>query len=116
VFLGGGGGEGTGGGGLGLSVKLPASGMVALAFPFAQPTGYGLGKSGWVTARFGPKDSIPMPMLRQWIVESYRAIAPKTLVARLDGGAPPLRKPARRRAASKPAKTRAKPARGRRRA
>src|SRR5262249_6857124 len=33
-------------GGLGLSVKLPGSASVALALPFASPTGYGLGKSG----------------------------------------------------------------------
>src|SRR6185503_21308751 len=35
---------------LGLSVKLPQSGMLALGLPFASPTGYGLGKAGWVTA------------------------------------------------------------------
>ena len=37
--------------GLSLSVKLPASGVMALALPFASPTGYGLGRSGWVTSR-----------------------------------------------------------------
>jgi predicted DNA-binding protein (MmcQ/YjbR family) len=36
----------------GLSVKLPASRDMALSLPFATPTEYGLGKSGWVTARF----------------------------------------------------------------
>ena len=38
---------------LSLSVKLPDSGDFALMQPYASPTGYGLGKSGWVTARFG---------------------------------------------------------------
>ncbi len=35
-------------GGLGLSVKLPGSSHMVLMFPFAMPTGYGLGKAGWV--------------------------------------------------------------------
>jgi len=73
-------------GGLSLSVKLPQSNLFALDLPFATPTGYGLGKSGWVTARFGPKAKPPLGMIQQWIDESYRAVAPKTLVARLDAG------------------------------
>jgi hypothetical protein len=40
------------GGPMGLSAKLPESGPDALDLPFAKPTGYGLGRSGWVTARF----------------------------------------------------------------
>lgn len=62
---------------LSLSTKLPSSCDVALALPFARPTGYGLGKSGWVSASFGAKDRVPVPVLRMWIEESYRAIAPK---------------------------------------
>jgi predicted DNA-binding protein (MmcQ/YjbR family) len=73
---------------LSLSVKLPSSGLIALGLPFASPTGYGLAKSGWVTARFGPKDKPPMEVLRAWIDESYRAVAPKKLVASLGEGAP----------------------------
>jgi hypothetical protein len=42
-----------------LSVKLPLSGRHALTLPFTSPTGYGLGKSGWVSARFGAKDEVP---------------------------------------------------------
>ena len=71
------------GGGVGLSVKLPQSNLLALDLPFASPTGYGLGKSGWVTASFGPRQKPPVEILKQWIDESYRAVAPKTLVARL---------------------------------
>jgi predicted DNA-binding protein (MmcQ/YjbR family) len=67
--------------GLSMSAKLPSSRYAALMLPFAAPTGYGLGKSGWVTARFGPRDSIPLEILRDWLDESYRAIAPKRLVA-----------------------------------
>jgi len=68
---------------LGVTVKLPSSGLMALGLPFASPTGYGLGKSGWVTARFGPQDKPPVELLRQWIDESYRAVAPKELVRAL---------------------------------
>jgi predicted DNA-binding protein (MmcQ/YjbR family) len=71
-------------GGLGLSVKLPQSRDAALMFPFAQPTGYNLGKSGWVSAEFARGESIPLPMIREWIDESYRAIAPRKLVRALD--------------------------------
>lgn len=72
------------GGEMGFSVKLPASAEEALELPFTAPTGYGLGKSGWVTAKFGEKDAPPRAMLEEWIRESYCAIAPKKLVARLD--------------------------------
>ena len=60
-----------------LTVKLPEARGFALLLPFAQPTGYGLGKSGWVTATFDPKDSLPLPMLLDWLEESFCAVAPK---------------------------------------
>jgi len=69
--------------GLSLSVKLPGSASVALGLPFASPTGYGLGRSGWVTARFGPRQKPPVELLKHWIDESYRAVAPKKLAAAL---------------------------------
>ena len=68
---------------LSLSVKLPESRGVALTLPFAQPTGYGLGKSGWVTASFPKGKKPPLDLLEEWIEESYRAIAPKKLVRTL---------------------------------
>ncbi len=67
-----------------VTMKLPDSGKQAVQFPFAQPTGYGLGKSGWVTASFGPKDKVPLELLEEWLDESYRAIAPKKLVQKLE--------------------------------
>ena len=88
---------------LGISVKLPQSRLMALSLPFASPTGYGLGKSGWITAEFGPRDKPPMDILEAWIDESYRAVAPKTLLKALDAGASaeppgaPKKKPAARR-------------------
>ncbi len=65
---------------LSLSVKLPSSRDMAVDLPFAEPTGYGLGKSGWVTARFAKTGDVPFDLLKSWIDESYRAIAPKKLV------------------------------------
>lgn len=76
---------------LSLSVKLPQSSGPALLLPFAEPTGYGLGRSGWVTARFGAKDRVPVAMLHGWIEESYRAVAPKRLAATLDAPGSPRR-------------------------
>ena len=68
---------------LSISCKLPLTGQMALTLPFAKPTGYGLGKSGWVTATFGPKEAPPLDLLKDWIDESYRVQAPKKLVATL---------------------------------
>jgi predicted DNA-binding protein (MmcQ/YjbR family) len=68
---------------LSLSVKLPASHGVALMFPFASPTGYGLGKAGWVTAKFAKGSRPPLRLLEAWLAESYRAVAPAKLAAAL---------------------------------
>ncbi len=94
-----------------ITVKLPASGAVALGLPFVEPTGYGLGKSGWVTATFGAKDRPPVEVLMRWIDESYRAVAPKSLVAALPPAGsppPPSRSPRRPRASRRSAAKRRK--------
>lgn len=67
----------------GLSLKLPLSREAALALPGAAPTGYGLGKAGWVSLRFAGAEPVPQEELLAWIEESYRAVAPKTLGARV---------------------------------
>jgi predicted DNA-binding protein (MmcQ/YjbR family) len=66
-----------------ISCKLPHSSAAALMLPFATPTGYGLGKSGWVSAEFPEGKTPPKDLLKEWIDESYRAQAPKKLVATL---------------------------------
>jgi predicted DNA-binding protein (MmcQ/YjbR family) len=84
--------------GLSMSTKLPHTGEMALALPFAEPTGYGLGKSGWVTASFQKNEQPPLGLLTAWIDESYRAIAPRKLVALLPARpapVPPSRKAGR---------------------
>lgn len=69
---------------LSCSFKLPESAAFALSLPFTAPTGYGLGKSGWVTATFEGEVDVPVPLLLEWLEESFRAIAPKNLVKKLD--------------------------------
>jgi predicted DNA-binding protein (MmcQ/YjbR family) len=81
---------------LSMSVKLPESSEMALEFPFAQPTGYGLGRSGWVTVRFAEGDEAPMFLLEGWIAESYRTVAPKAL-GQASPGAPASRRRSKRR-------------------
>lgn len=66
-----------------ITCKLPESHAMALALAGVKPTGYGLGKAGWVSARYRPGKA-PVAMLREWITESYRAVAPKTLLKALD--------------------------------
>lgn len=75
---------GRSGSGLGLSVKLPSSNLLALDLPFTSPTGYGLARGGWVTAQFAGDEPPPVDLLRQWVEESYRAVAPRRLVKQLD--------------------------------
>jgi predicted DNA-binding protein (MmcQ/YjbR family) len=70
-----------------LSTKLPSSAGEALKLPFASPTEYGLGRSGWVTGRFPREDRLPFELLKLWIDESYRALAPKRLIAQLESTA-----------------------------
>lgn len=54
-----------------MTVKLDESHEQALAVPGAEPTGYGLGRSGWVTVPF--RDTTPpLYVLKDWIEERYR--------------------------------------------
>src|SRR5689334_19716046 len=67
----------------GISCKLPISHEKAMMLPHTEPTGYGLGKWGWVSAKF-PDGLPPVDLLRDWITESYRHQAPKKLVKEYD--------------------------------
>jgi predicted DNA-binding protein (MmcQ/YjbR family) len=66
-------------------VKLPDSSAQALELSYTEPSGYGMGKYGWVSVRFPSGDKPPVDLFLRWIEESYRAIAPKRLVAQLEG-------------------------------
>ena len=68
----------------GLSVKLPHSRDIAHDLPFTEPTHYGLGKHGWVTVHLNQKKKPTLDLIEAWIDESYRAVAPKKMVAKLE--------------------------------
>jgi predicted DNA-binding protein (MmcQ/YjbR family) len=91
VFLGGEGPE------VGLGVKLPRSLLFARAQKFVQPMGYGMDKSGWVSARFSKGDDIPLDLLRSWIDESYETVAAGALPKRKRASAAKAKAPAKRR-------------------
>lgn len=66
-----------------MTVKLDESHGHALAIEGAERTGYGLGKSGWVTVPLRAR-GVTMGILRDWVEESYRIVAPRRIVAELD--------------------------------
>ena len=67
------------------SVKLPVSGPEVLEeLEQASPTGYGLGKHGWVSIRLPQDTTLPFLRIEAWIEESYRAVAPKTLAKQIE--------------------------------
>lgn len=68
-----------------LTVKLPQSGAESLELPGVEPTGYGLGRHGWVSISMFAKGRPSEATLRGWVEESFRAVAPKRLVAQWDG-------------------------------
>jgi predicted DNA-binding protein (MmcQ/YjbR family) len=67
-----------------MTVKLRESHEDALTFEWVEPAGYGLDRGGWVSCEV-PEDA-PYEMVVGWIEESYRAVAPKRLVGRLNEG------------------------------
>jgi predicted DNA-binding protein (MmcQ/YjbR family) len=66
----------------GCGVKLRESHEEALGIDGAEPSGYGLGKAGWVNVPFGRSPSVGV--ICDWVEESYRTVAPKKLVKELD--------------------------------
>lgn len=67
-----------------VTTKLPESRDHALSFPDAFPTRYGLGKHGWVTVDVDAVPTEEREVLFDFVEESYRAVATKTLVKRLE--------------------------------
>jgi predicted DNA-binding protein (MmcQ/YjbR family) len=66
-----------------VTVKLVESHGHALAIEGAAPSGYGLGRAGWVTVPI-QAEGVSRELLCDWIEESYRIAASKRLVAGLD--------------------------------
>ena len=77
--------------GSGVSVKLPKDEAAAVVAtdPQAQPTGYGLGRHGWVSIDIGSDaDEARWQQVEEWVRTSYTLVAPKTLarVVRAEDG------------------------------
>ncbi len=66
----------------GMSVKLSqeeAEAVVATD-PGAEPTGYGMGRHGWVSVQVGDDaDEDRWQQITEWVRTSYTLVAPKTL-------------------------------------
>jgi predicted DNA-binding protein (MmcQ/YjbR family) len=66
----------------GLSVKLPKEEAAAVVAtdPGARPTGYGLGRHGWVSLEVGDRaDASRWQQVEEWVRTSYTLVAPKSL-------------------------------------
>jgi predicted DNA-binding protein (MmcQ/YjbR family) len=66
----------------GLSVKLPKEEAAAVVAtdPQAEPTGYGLGRHGWVSVEIGDgTDEGRWQQVEEWVRTSYTLVAPKKL-------------------------------------
>jgi predicted DNA-binding protein (MmcQ/YjbR family) len=65
----------------GISVKLSKEEAAAVVATddLAEPTGYGLGRHGWVSVRIGRADAARWEQVEEWVRTSYTLVAPKKL-------------------------------------
>lgn len=70
-----------------ITVKLDESHAHAMSIEGSEPTGYGLGRAGWVNVPL-KAEGVTFDLVRDWIEESYRIVAPKRLIKELDGRDP----------------------------
>ena len=66
----------------GISVKLPTEEAAAVVAtdPLAEPTGYGLGRHGWVSVDIGTAATgARWRQVEEWVRTSYTLVAPKSL-------------------------------------
>jgi predicted DNA-binding protein (MmcQ/YjbR family) len=88
-----------------IAMKLPHSKKQALKLKSGTPTGYGLGRGGWVTIAMRQTDTPKEDVLRAWIEESYRAmLLPNPAMERAAKKPPPStppKKPAPKKRSSK---------------
>ena len=64
-----------------ISVKLSKEEAAAVVAtdPAAEPTGYGLGRHGWISLKIGNPDKERWRQIEEWVRISYTNVAPKTL-------------------------------------
>jgi predicted DNA-binding protein (MmcQ/YjbR family) len=65
-------------------VKLSDSRAEAEKMAKADPDAVGVGPH-WITAYFEQKKKLPAGLAERWVEESFRAVAPKKLIAEYDG-------------------------------
>ena len=65
----------------GISVKLgkEEAAAVVATDDLAEPTGYGLGRHGWVSVRIGRTPAARWQQVEEWVRTSYTLVAPKKL-------------------------------------
>jgi predicted DNA-binding protein (MmcQ/YjbR family) len=66
----------------GLSVKLPKEEAAAVVAtdPRVEPTGYGLGRHGWISVTLDdPSEEARWQEVEEWVRTSYTLVAPKRL-------------------------------------
>ena len=63
-----------------MGVKLTRSLLYARSLPHVEAMGYGLGKSGWCTVKKPARGSVDVKLMKEWIAESYEAVAPRSAI------------------------------------
>jgi predicted DNA-binding protein (MmcQ/YjbR family) len=65
----------------GISVKLSKEEAAAVVATddLAEPTGYGLGRHGWVSVQIGRASAARWEQVEEWVRTSYTLVAPKKL-------------------------------------
>jgi predicted DNA-binding protein (MmcQ/YjbR family) len=69
---------------LSVTVNLPISAEMALTLDYVKPAGHGMGKYGWVQVTQRTGDLFDLETIRGWILQSYKAIAPRKIARGLD--------------------------------
>jgi predicted DNA-binding protein (MmcQ/YjbR family) len=64
-----------------MGVKLARSLLYARSQADVEAMGYGLGKSGWCSVKRPKTGSVDLRLMKEWIAESYEAVAPKKKAA-----------------------------------
>jgi hypothetical protein len=67
-------------------LKLGESAAEAAELASKEPSRYKVGAHGWVTVKFAADESPPLDVLKRWIDESYRLLAPNQLLTMLSAG------------------------------
>jgi predicted DNA-binding protein (MmcQ/YjbR family) len=71
-----------------ITVKLPMEEAAAVVATDerASPTGYGLGKHGWVSIDLSAADEDLWVAVDEWIITSYLLVAPRALARAVEAG------------------------------